>query len=240
MSTWLSKIRLWEIALSVFLAFSCYFLWTTTQNENQVVARANTVFTAANAAITNVNTATLQIGSAFTSAASSLSQTESDVRTSTNQLNKVTLGIQQTVALVNAPCVPGPCGTVADVAKTLNTIRLTSGQLEIAANTFDKNESNFYLQEDQLYSDSEGAVKNLDTILTDPDLTETIHNSSVITANLGKTTGDFQVKFHDFLYPPPCKGFKCDLKKVYETVKVGSQFSEPAYWGWALFNQIKP
>jgi hypothetical protein len=233
MRLWLSKIRLWEIALAVFLGFGCYFLWATNQNENQIVARANATFSAADAAITNINSATLQVGSAFQSAAASASQTEKDVRA-------VTIPLQQTVALINAPCVPGPCGTVADVGKTLNTIRLTSGQIEIAANHEDNNLANLDNQENQVFVDTDTALKNFNTLLVSPALNDTLINADTITTNLGKTTGDFQAKFHDFLYPPPCKGFKCDLKKIYETVKIGSQFSEPAYWSWALFSQIKP
>lgn len=236
--TWLKSTAL--LALTVFLGFGSYLLWVTAQSEKQIVARANSTFSAADAAIANVNSATLEVGQAFQSAAQSVSQTEKDVNKVTAQLSGVVSGLQQTVALINAPCVPGPCGTVADVNKTLATFRMTAGQVEIAANTFDKNESHFYSQEDQLYTDSDGAVIHLNSLLSDPDLLGTIHNSSVITANLGATTGDFQAKFHDFLYPPPCKGFKCDLKKAYETVKVGSYFSEPAYWGWALFSGIRP
>jgi hypothetical protein len=238
MMYWLKVAAL--ASLVVFLWTGSYLLFVTAQSEKHVVARADATFSAADAAIQNVNSATAQVGASFTSAAISVSQTEKDVNKVTAQLSGVVSGLQQTVALINAPCVPGPCGTIFDLSKTLNTTRLTLGQVEIAANTFDKNESNFYLQEDQLYSDSEGAVKNLNTILTDPDLTGTIHNSNVITANLGQTTGDFQAKFHDFLYPPPCKGFRCDLKKGYEAVKTASYFSEPAYWGWALFSQFKP
>ena len=238
MSSWLSKIRLWEIALAVFLGFGCYFLWTTNQNERLLVTRANETFSAADAAIQNVNSATLEVGSAFTSAATSVSQTEKDVARVTKPLAGVVSGLQQTVALVNAPCVPGPCGLVGDTAKTLNTTRLTLGQIEIAANTFDQNESRFYEQESQLYTDSEGAIKNFNILLTDPDLPATIHNASTITNNLGQTTGDFQAKFHTFLYPPPCKGFKCDIKNFYETVKVGSELLEPAYYGWALATGI--
>jgi hypothetical protein len=167
-----------------------------------------------------------------------VSEAEADIHGVTTQLASVASGLQQTVALVNAPCVPGPCGTVADVGKTLNTFRLTAGQVEIAANSFDKNESAFYHQEDQLYSDSEDVVHNLNTLLISPDLNGTIHNSAVITANLGQTTGDFQNKFHQFLYPPPCKGFKCDIKNFYETLKVGSELLEPAYYGWALTTGI--
>ena len=235
---WLKSLALLSVVL--FFGYGSYLLYVTAQSEKQIVARVSQTFTAADAAIVNVNTATSKIGAAFTNAATSVSQAETDVRGVSTQLSGVASGLQYTVTLVNAPCAPGPCGTVADVNKTLATFRGTAGQIEIAANTFDKNESHFYSQEDQLYNDSDAAVNHLNSLLTSPDLSATIRNTSTITYNLGETTGDFQTKFHSFLYPPACKGFKCWIKNGYETIRVGSELVEPAYFGWALVNQIKP
>ena len=228
------------IALIVFLGFGSYFFWTTAQAEKTLANQASATFTATNAAITNVNTATVQLTSAVTNLSTSITQTELDVRGVTTSFQGVALGLQKTVALVNAPCIPGPCGTIFDVSKTLNTTRLTLGQVEIAANNFDKNEDHFYQQEDQLYSDSDDAVKSLNALLSSPDLNQALQNTDTITDNLGKTTTDFQNKFHTFLYPPPCVGFKCHIRTIYETVKIGSQFVEPAYYGWGLFSGMKP
>jgi hypothetical protein len=235
---WLKSAAL--LSVTVFLGFGSYLVYTTAHIEKQIAGQASQTFSAANAAIVKVNTATLQIGAAFTSAAQSIDKTEKDVKQTTTQLSGVAVGLQKTVALVNAPCVPGPCGTVSDVGKTLNTARLTMGQVEIATNSFDKNQNHFYTQEDQLYADADGAANRLNVILTSPDLYDSIHNVNTITSNLGQTTTDFQTKFHSFLYPPPCKGFKCWVKNGYEAIKVGSDLLEPSYYGWALLSQIKP
>ncbi len=240
MTTWLSKIRLWEIALAVFLGFGCYFLWTTSQTDKQIARQTTVILNHADKSLSGIDKSVTQVGSAFTTAATSIIQAQKSVASVSAQLSGVAVGLQKTVALVNAPCAPGPCGTVADVGKTLNTARLTMGQIEIATNSFDKNQDKFYQQEDQLYADSDGAAKSLNSILTSPDVYDSLHNVNTVTANLGQSTTDFQNKFHDFLYPPSCKGFKCWIKNGYEAVKVGSDLLEPAYYGWALFGQIKP
>jgi hypothetical protein len=240
MTTWLSKIRLWEIALAVFLGFGCYFLWTTSQTDRQIARQAAVILNHADKSLSGIDKSVTQVGTAFTTAATSITQAQKSVDSVSTQLSGVAVGLQKTVALVNAPCVPGPCGTVADVGKTLNTTRLAIGQASIAVNSFDKNQDKFYQQEDQLYADSDGAAKSLNSILTSPDVYGTLHNVDTITTNLGQSTTDFQNKFHDFLYPPPCTGFKCWVKKTYTVVKVASDFTEPAYWGWALATQIKP
>jgi hypothetical protein len=70
-----------------------------------------------------------------------------------------------------------------------------------------------------------------------PDIADTAHNVNLATANiagisknLDATSTDFQTKFHALLYPPPCKGFKCQIGRDIEYVKVGSQFVEPAFY----------
>lgn len=235
---WLKSTAL--VALIVFLGFGSYLCFETAQAEKQIAAQTQATFTATNAAITNINSATVQLSSAITNLSANITQTELDVRGVTTSFQGVAIGLQKTVALVNAPCVPGPCGTIFDLSKTLNTTRLTLGQVEIAANNFDKNEGRFYSQEDQLYADGDASIKQFDALLASPDLTTALHGGAVTATNFGLMTTDAQTKFHDFLYPPPCKGWKCHIKTVYETVRVGSQFAEPAYWGWQLFSGAKP
>ena len=61
-------------------------------------------------------------------------------------------GIEETI---NRPCGGGrPCGTLADVAKTLGTIRGTAGQLEIAAHHEDTRLDALDAQETGLYGDT--------------------------------------------------------------------------------------
>lgn len=69
------------------------------------------------------------------------------------------------IDLVIAPCVPGPCGTVADVGKTLNTVRGTFGQIEIAANHEDRNLGTLDAQEATLFGDFHGTATRANTSL---------------------------------------------------------------------------
>ena len=228
------------VSVVVFFGTGSYFLWTTAQSEKQLTKQASGVFIQAAATLTHVNSTVDQIGTAFAGAAQSISQTEKDVATVAQPLTGVAAGLQTTVAKLNAECVPGPCGTIENTNKLINTSRLTVGQIEIAANNFDKNEAHFYQQEDQLYADADQSFNHFDSILTSPDLTGSLHNFNTVSHNLGNTTTDFQNKFHSFLYPPPCKGFRCYIKTGYEAIKVGSQLVEPAYYFWALTSGVHP
>jgi len=220
-------------SLVVFLWTGSYLLFVTAQSEKHVVARADATFSAADAAIQNVNSATAQVGASFTSAAISVSQTEKDVAQVTRPLVGVVSGLQQTVALVNAPCAPGPCGTVADIGKTLNTFRRTAGQLEIAANHEDNNLANLDRQEDQVFNDTDNVLKNFNTLLTSPDLNGTIRNLRPLSDNLVAITGTGEHMLqtgdavetkatNDYLHPPKNPWVR-DWRATYPWLLVGAQ-----------------
>jgi hypothetical protein len=69
------------------------------------------------------------------------------------------------IDLANAPCVPGPCGTFADVGKTLNTVRGTFGQIEVAADHENRNLATLDLQEATLFADFHGTATRANTSL---------------------------------------------------------------------------
>lgn len=228
------------VSLIIFFSFGSFLIYRTIQAEETLMPQISATISAANASIVHVNSAVDQTNKTLLG----ISQTTSDVGKQigefTKQASGVATDLQKTVSLVNAPCVPGPCGTVADIAKTLNTGRLAIGQVEIAVNSFDKNQDRFYRQEDSLYADADQSFNHFNTLLTSPDLTESIHNFNTISYNLGQTTTDFQTKFHSFLYPPACHGFGCFMKKSYNTIRVGSQLVQPAYYFWAITAGARP
>ena len=82
----------------------------------------------------------------------------------------------------------------------------------------------------------EKTTTDFDSFIQSQDFTSTVHNANVITANLGQTTGDFQKKFHDVLYPPPCTNWKCHLKEDWGIIRGGLELLEPAYYGSQLLH----
>jgi hypothetical protein len=81
------------------------------------------------------------------------------------KIDPVLAELGRAIDLVIAPCVPGPCGTVADVGKTLNTVRGTFGQIEIAANHEDRNLGTLDSQEATLFGDFHGTATRANTSL---------------------------------------------------------------------------
>jgi hypothetical protein len=218
-------------------------VYELTRTENQV----STVLAHADKTLSGIDQVVSQTGSTVSQLGTTVSGIQSSISSVATELN-------QTLSLVNHPCVPGPCGTVADIGKTLNTFRGTAGEIEIAAHHEDNNLSTLDSQETKVFQDTDSALlqfssvetgltktnADLDALITDPNIAATTKNLGTITYNLGQTTGDFQNKFHTFLYPPPCHGLKCNLGKIYTIVKVGSQFAEPAYWADQLVRGALP
>lgn len=231
------------ISLVVFLGFCSYAVMELIRAEHQITA----VLTHADKSLSGVDTAVLQTSTLVPQLRTTLSGVQSSI-------SSVASGLNQTTALINHPCVPGPCGTVADIGKTLNTTRLTLGQLEIAANHEDKNLANLDAQENQLFKDTDATVlgfsdvevglaktdTDLDAFITSPDLSKTISNVQTTTNNIGLMSTDAQTKFHTFLYPPPCHGIRCRIGEGYTFVKDASSLAEPAYWLQQLFTGAKP
>lgn len=92
--------------------------------------------------------------------------------------------LNRTLQIVNRPCGGGhPCGTLADVSKTLNTLRMTAGQVETAANHEDKRLTLVDAQEEQFASDTHAVLIRASTSLDS--LNETIRGAQPVEAGLG-------------------------------------------------------
>lgn len=202
-----------------------------------------------------------------------------------SKIGKLLDSATTTVNTLNRSCGNGhPCGTLADVAKTLATIRGAAGQVEIAAVHVNKSQSTLDEQEKVLFLDThntflaaqntftsfDGSITNLNTVLNSvntqvngfgpiesqvsqgvssmnlaaqslnkflisPDLYGTVKNADDATYHISLMTGDAQKKFHEFMYPPKCKGGWCWLKRTYTITSDASHFAQPSYWGYEFF-----
>lgn len=104
---------------------------------------------------------------------------------------------------INRPCgAKAPCGTLADVAKTLNTIRGTAGQVEIAIHHEDGRLELLDAQETALFSDTHGVMSNASAALVSANTAvtslEPMENQLTLEAkNLNATTANLNVLLSD-------------------------------------------
>ena len=104
------------VSLTVLFGFGSYFAWVATQTVQQVGQQTTAVLSQTSASIQQANASITRTSDALTSAADAFAGTAAGVNTALYKVNK--------------PCVPGPCGLLADTAKTLNTVRGTFGEVK--------------------------------------------------------------------------------------------------------------
>ena len=80
-----------------------------------------------------------------------------------DNLKDDTAKLGHSIDLVNAPCLPAPCGTLADLNRTLATFRGTAGELEKAAMHENRNLGTLDAQEATLFSDFHGTATRMNT-----------------------------------------------------------------------------
>jgi len=117
----------------------------------------------------------------------------------------VTDNLNKTLENINRECGAGkPCGTLADVAKTLNTMRMTVGAVEIAANHEDRNLATLDRQEADLFAGTHTALAGVNGELTAAQeatkaLTGTANAATVTLAGAGTTITSLQPRLEAVL-----------------------------------------
>lgn len=123
-------------------------------------------------------------------------------------IQPVTAKLSVTVDRLNAGCEPAPCGTLADVNRTLGTIRGTFGQIEVAANHENRNLTTLDQQELTLFNDfhvlsGQGTttVTDLDALLKDKALHQSIDNFQSMTSSGSSILADAAFETHKLAHP---------------------------------------
>jgi hypothetical protein len=234
------------VSLSVFLLAGAYLAWVTAQTQKQIAAQASVVLSHVNNTLTNVDATTAEVDLAVTNVGASFTSAAADVQQMRLALVPIADQLDQTLAFVNQKCIPVEgqvltladsknCGTLADVSRTLQTMRGAIGTVEVAGENFDKHEALFYQQETQLFYTANTAFAHFDTLVSSPDLAAAMVNGKTLLGNLDVGTALVDKKMDEVFYPPPCVHTWCKIKDTWNVLRAGSQLLMPAYYGWELF-----
>jgi ABC-type transporter Mla subunit MlaD len=107
--------------------------------------------------------------------------------------------------MFNAPLPPAkkPCGTLADVNRTLATVRGTFGQIEVAANHENRNLTTLDEQERQLYADMHESVTSFNALLTSPDVARFLKASADTSMQVSAIATDVHKEADKLTAPQP-------------------------------------
>lgn len=118
-----------------------------------------------------------------------------DLAPTTVKLNAAIDSANSTLVAINRPC-PGPqdkvaaCGTLADLNRTLATVRGTFGVIEVAANHEDKQLATLDAQERQLFADIHKTIESSNTTLQA--VTQTAQSAAKVLDTANATIADLQ------------------------------------------------
>ena len=81
-------------------------------------------------------------------------------------------------------------------------------------------------------------IGDADAVITDKDLVDLIQHTDNVADHLDGLTGDIEAKTRSLIYPAPCRGGYCWMRRTYTIVKGVVTLGEPAYYWGALSTQI--
>jgi len=102
-----------------------------------------------------------------------------------------------------------PCGTLADLNRTLATVRGTFGRIEVAANHEDRNLASLDAQEAQLYADTHASITSFNSLLSSTDVTRFLKSSADTSVQISGIASDVRKEADALTKPQPW------YKKVY-------------------------
>jgi hypothetical protein len=96
-----------------------------------------------------------------------------------------------------------PCGTLADVNRTLATVRGTFGQVEVAARHEDRNLTDYDAQERQLYADIHATTVDLNALVASPDVARFLKASADTSTQFAAIAADVHKEADVLAAPQP-------------------------------------
>lgn len=100
------------------------------RSERQIALDSDATVKAATVTATELGAVTDKVGAVADDVDKTITQAKPAIASALANLDSATAGLNAAVAELNAPCADGrPCGTLADVNRTLASIRLASGQV---------------------------------------------------------------------------------------------------------------
>jgi len=220
-----SEIRSWVVASAATLCLCAigYRVYTI-PDLAPTVTKLNATLTAASTGLQDVS-ALVSHAQSTTDAATGVLRAATPIvaglQTTESKLND---SIDLTSHRLNDLCPqPGdtahPCGTLADANRTLAGFRDTSVQVAVSVKAFHQHEGDLFTQESEAYAALHKSVTDLDTLVSNPNLTGMLSDGKTITGNAAAVTTDGKIWVHGKLYPTKRKGFISGAEAVGDFLK---------------------
>lgn len=186
---------------------------------NEILVRGEGVETKINATAINLDRATNTWAQASKAQAQSVQGLVDKAQNSLNQIPGTIASVNAAVTTINAQ--------VQHVGPLLDSTKAVTDSIPPAITRLDSD-----LEAIRAPIDNFGnTVNDIDAQIKSPAVTGTLSNLQAISGNAAQTTFDFQKRFHDILFPPPCRTFGCRFTRyAWPVMKDGAAFGSDVYW----------
>lgn len=218
---WLAELRKWAVAIAaVFCLSSIGYRALTAPDLAPTITRLNGTITVASTALQGLLAVLSHVQTTSDAATGILRSASPVVASFKGTAGKLNGTIDLTSHRINDLCGPqGPCGTLADVNRTLATLRGTSGQVERTLIVFNDHEGDLFTQESAAYSAMNKSVADFDSLISNPDIGAIIHNGATTTGNIAAISTDGRDWVHLKLAPTKRKGFVSGFEATGDVMK---------------------
>ncbi len=198
------------------LLFGCWGIYALVTSERELAASAGANLRAATETATKIGVvagdveATIsQTRPQITSILGHANGTLVGLDKTADELDKAAAGLNDALAEVNAPCGEGkPCGTLADVNRTLGSIRLASGQVT-AVSLHEQEQLDLANQQETAIAQATqadlaklgGAIDGVTALAANADMKASFEHLNTTTGAVAGMATDTEQYWHGMLHP---------------------------------------
>jgi hypothetical protein len=180
-------------------AFLCVLLFQAERAVQRASDDTHSVLTAAVVSTAKLNAAADTVSSSVAGVSRTVNASVAGVPQTIAEATATLRSADAVLQTVNRPCEQGkPCGTLADAARTLATVRGTFGEVEKAAVHENRNLVTLDAQEAQLFQDAHDTLTSAHTLIASPDVADSMKQADAILA-------DARFEADKFAHPPKKK-----------------------------------
>lgn len=222
------------LAIATLCGFGCWGVHAVVVSERQIAVDADATVKAALTTAQNAATAEEKISNVADSLNGlvveirpKVSGALQSLQSSAANLDKATAGLNASIAEVNRKCTDGDCGTLADVNRTLNTVRLAAGQVTAVSLKERDQLEQVNQQESDVAAQAKADLVKLGTAIDqvgelagNGDLKKSLGNLNTTTGAVAGMATDTEQYWHNMLHPKwPARVMNGVVKVVGPVVK---------------------
>jgi hypothetical protein len=196
------------LSAAALCGFGCWGIRALVISERRIAADADGMVLTATATENKVSAIAENVNGLITDVRPKIATTIDRAGQVITKLDATASELGKTVVLINAPCVPGPCGTLADVNRTLGSMRLAAGQVTAFSYKEQEQLQQVNTQETEIAQATKddltklgSAIDGVTTLTGNKDLKESLGNLNVTIGAVSGMAADTQQAWHSVLHP---------------------------------------